>query len=152
MLMVTLGQHKVALNSPPGALTSMVRPMGRMSIIFFFTKSADMKACEAPESNNTVAGWELTGNIRTTTSGAPSADSAAGVVLLAPVSLRLLLVPILSLLRSGPLVVVVLSFLGAGISIVPRITTVEASPRCHWCIVSLGEARGLTRLPSVLQP
>lgn len=78
-------------------------------------------------------------------------DSATGEVLLAPVSLHLLLVPILSLLRSGPLVFVVLSFLGAGISIVPRVTAVETGPRGHWCVVSLGEARGLTCLRGVLQ-
>ena len=76
MVTATLGQRKVAHNSPPGELTNMVLPIGHIDIKCLFTNSADMKACEAPESNKNVAGCELTGNVPTITSGAPSVVSA----------------------------------------------------------------------------
>jgi hypothetical protein len=42
----------------------------------FFTKFSVTKECDAPESNNTLAGMELTRNRPRTTSGASAASSA----------------------------------------------------------------------------
>jgi hypothetical protein len=55
ILSLTLGHSKVALISPPGELTSIVFFKVCMSKVFFFTKCADIKECDAPESNKTEA-------------------------------------------------------------------------------------------------
>ena len=63
MMSLTLGHINDALISPPGELTSIVFFIVCMSM-------ADIKECDAPESNKTEAEWELTGNVPITTSSA----------------------------------------------------------------------------------
>jgi len=70
MMSLTLGHINDALISPLGELTSIVFFIVCMSMVFFFTNRANIKECDAPESNKTEAEWELTGNVPITTSGA----------------------------------------------------------------------------------
>jgi hypothetical protein len=63
--------------SPPGELTiigHLSRARGRLC---FPTYAADMKECDAPESNSTTAEVSLTRNIPMTTSRASYASSIA---------------------------------------------------------------------------
>ena len=70
MTSLTLGHINVALISPLGELTNIVFFMVCMSIVCFFTNCADIKECDAHESNKTEVEWELTRNVPITTSGA----------------------------------------------------------------------------------
>jgi hypothetical protein len=63
MLILTVGHICLVLLSPPGELTSMVCFMIVIGRLHFATKLDDMNKCDAPESNKTVAGYELTRNI-----------------------------------------------------------------------------------------
>jgi hypothetical protein len=54
--------------SPPGELTSMVYFMIVIGSRCLTTNDDDIKECDAPESNKTVAGCELAKNIPNTTS------------------------------------------------------------------------------------
>jgi hypothetical protein len=71
----TFGHSCLAGISPLGELTIiwlLSRAMGRLC---FSTYTADMKECDAPESNNTTAGMSLMENVLMTTPGASWASS-----------------------------------------------------------------------------
>jgi hypothetical protein len=77
ILRFTFGHSCLAGISPPRELTTiwhLSRAMGRLC---FSTYVADMKECDAPESNSTTAEMLLTENIPMTTSGASLASSTA---------------------------------------------------------------------------
>jgi hypothetical protein len=63
MLILTAGHISLVLISPPGELTSMVCFMFSTGRLCFATKLDAMNEYDAPESNKTVAGCELVGNI-----------------------------------------------------------------------------------------
>ena len=58
--MFTLGHMYAAFIPLPGELTNMGFGMILMGMLYFATYSAVMKECDAPESNKTEAGAELT--------------------------------------------------------------------------------------------
>jgi hypothetical protein len=68
MVILIAGHICFVLNSPPGELTSMVYFMIVMGSWCLTTNDDDIKECDAPESNKTVAGSELARNIPNTTS------------------------------------------------------------------------------------
>jgi hypothetical protein len=59
-----------ALIFPPGEFTNMELGMVHRGMEYLATYSAEMNVCDAPESNKTDAGAELTRNIPNTTSWA----------------------------------------------------------------------------------
>jgi hypothetical protein len=70
ILIFTFGHSCLAGISPSGELTiiwHLSRAMGRLC---FSTYAADMKECDAPESNSTTAEMSLTENVPMITSGA----------------------------------------------------------------------------------
>jgi hypothetical protein len=75
ILRFTFGHSYLTGISPPGELTIiwlLSRAMGRLC---FSTYAADMKECDALESNNTTAERPLMKNVPMTTSGASWASS-----------------------------------------------------------------------------
>jgi hypothetical protein len=67
MVILIAGHICFVLISPPGELTSMVCFMIVMGSLCFTTNDDDIKECDAPKSNKTVAGCELARNIPNTT-------------------------------------------------------------------------------------
>ena len=59
---------------PPGDFVNRAFFSKTMGMPCFAVNFDDMKECDAPESNNTIAGAELTGNLPRTTSGVSSAS------------------------------------------------------------------------------
>jgi len=55
---------------PPGEFTSMEFFSAQSGMLCTLTNAWEMKECEAPESNSTVAGMELMLNVPIITSGA----------------------------------------------------------------------------------
>jgi hypothetical protein len=75
ILRFTFGHSCLVGISPPGELTiiwHLNRAMGRLC---FSTYVADMKECDAPESNSTTVEMSLTENVPMTTFGASWASS-----------------------------------------------------------------------------
>ena len=72
---LTLGHIRVACISPPGKLIIICFFIGHFGILCSLTNRCAMKECEAPESNKTNAGLELTRYVHITTSWASCADS-----------------------------------------------------------------------------
>jgi hypothetical protein len=70
MAILTARHICFVLISPPGELTSMVCFIIDMGRWYFATNVDDIKECDAPESNKTIAGCELVKNIPSTTSWA----------------------------------------------------------------------------------
>jgi hypothetical protein len=68
MLILTVGHIRLVLISPWGELKNMLCFMVAMDRLYFATKLDDMKECNAPKSNKTVAGCELARSIVNTTS------------------------------------------------------------------------------------
>jgi hypothetical protein len=68
MVILIAGHICFVLITPPGELTSMVCFMIVMGSRCLITNDDDIKECDAPESNKTVAGCELARNIPNTTS------------------------------------------------------------------------------------
>jgi hypothetical protein len=68
MVILTAGHICFVLISPPGELTSMACFIIVMDRCCFATNDDDIKECDAPESNKTIAGCELVKNIPNTTS------------------------------------------------------------------------------------
>ena len=58
--MLTLGQPMVVCRFPLGDFINMDLGVGSMTMLCNSTKDLEMNACEAPVSNKTVAGKELT--------------------------------------------------------------------------------------------
>jgi hypothetical protein len=77
ILRFTFGHSCLVGIPPPGELTiiwHLSRAMGRLC---FSTYAADMKECDAPESNNTTTEMSLIENVPMTMSGASWASSTA---------------------------------------------------------------------------
>jgi hypothetical protein len=68
MVILIVGHICFVRISPPGELTSMACFMIVMGSWCLTTNDDDIKECDAPESNKTVAGSELIGNIPNATS------------------------------------------------------------------------------------
>jgi hypothetical protein len=68
MVILIAGHICLVLNSPLGELTSMVCFVIVMGSWCLITNDDDIKECDAPKSNKTVAGCELAWNIPNTTS------------------------------------------------------------------------------------
>jgi hypothetical protein len=68
MAILTVGHIYFILISPLGELTSMVCFIIDMGRWYFATNSDDIKKCDAPESNKTIARCELAKNIPSTMS------------------------------------------------------------------------------------
>jgi hypothetical protein len=64
----TLRHRYTALIFPPGEFTNMELGMVHRGMEYLATYSAEMNVCDAPESNKTDVGAELTRNIPNTTS------------------------------------------------------------------------------------
>jgi hypothetical protein len=67
MVILIAGHICLVRISPPGELTSMVCFMIVMGSRCLTTNNNDIKECDAPESNKTVAWCELARNIPNTT-------------------------------------------------------------------------------------
>jgi hypothetical protein len=70
ILRLTHGHTYVDFISPFGELTKKCVFIELIGISCFATNNLVMKECDAPESNKTVAGTELTKNVPSTTPGA----------------------------------------------------------------------------------
>jgi hypothetical protein len=70
MVILTAGHICFVLISTPSELTSMVCFIIDMGRWYFATNVDDIKECDAPDSNKTIAGCELVKNIPSTTSWA----------------------------------------------------------------------------------
>jgi hypothetical protein len=70
ILRFTFGHNCLKGISPPGELTIIWHFSRAMRRLCFTTYVADMKECDAPESNSTTAKVSLMKNIPMTTSGA----------------------------------------------------------------------------------
>jgi hypothetical protein len=70
MVILTAEHICFVLISTPSELTSMVCFIIDMGRWYFATNVDDIKECDAPESNKTIAGCELVKNIPSTTSWA----------------------------------------------------------------------------------
>jgi hypothetical protein len=68
MVILIVGHICFVLISTPGELTSMVYFMIVMGSWCFTTNDDDIKECDTPESNKTVAGCEIARNISNTMS------------------------------------------------------------------------------------
>ena len=66
---------EVATISPPGELTLRGFPMFSTARPCLFTNALEMNECDAPVSNNTIAGNVLSKNVPITTSGSSNTSS-----------------------------------------------------------------------------
>ena len=66
----------MAFMSPPGELMCNILFRGYLGMLCFSTNDSVINECDAPESNKTDAGMELTRNIPYTMSASSGTDSA----------------------------------------------------------------------------
>jgi hypothetical protein len=71
-----MGHECVAFMSPPGELMCNIFLRGYLGMLCFSTNDSVINECDAPESNKTDAGMELTRNIPYTMSASSGTDSA----------------------------------------------------------------------------
>jgi hypothetical protein len=75
-LILTWGHECVAFMSPPGELICNIFLRGYLGMLCFSKNDSVINECDAPESNKTDAGMELTRNIPYTMSASSDTDSA----------------------------------------------------------------------------